>query len=143
MKSEKGASLVAIIVYILAMTIVVGSVAMITRLFYQNVDVYERRADNATEFSKFNASFLEDTQTSGIKVREIQTENENYIEFENGTRYTHIDNSIYRDKVKICSNVKSVSYFIRREYGKTILQVIISLGENGEYEKKLDYILEP
>lgn len=119
-----------------------GTIGFLTTLFYSNINVVERKSDNALEFNKFNTAFLQDTKQEGVKVRTIDETN-SYLEFENGTRYTWKENGIYRDKVKLCENVNAVSYQIKREYSKTWIEVTISFGESGEYTRTSSYILSP
>ena len=41
MKSEKGVSLVSLIIYLIAMTITVGIVARISNYFYRNINILD------------------------------------------------------------------------------------------------------
>ena len=55
MKSEKGVSLVSLIIYLIAMTIAVGIVARISNYFYRNINILDTSLTSSEEFLNFNA----------------------------------------------------------------------------------------
>lgn len=50
MKSEKGVSLVSLIIYLIAMTIAVGIVARISNYFYRNINILDTSLTSSEEF---------------------------------------------------------------------------------------------
>ena len=54
MKSEKGISLVSLIIYLLAITATVAIVTRISAYFYKNMDVTTDDTLSNSEFIKFN-----------------------------------------------------------------------------------------
>lgn len=144
MKSEKGIATVSVIIYVLAMTIVVGTIGLLTTVFYNNITLLERKADNATEYNKLNSCLIADMKTPGVKIRKIEEGNNPSIELENGTKYTFKEGSIYREKVKICTNVEQIHFSKSIEFEKTILKVEVVFGtENNTFSKTMEYTLEP
>ena len=57
MKSEKGITLVTLTVYLIAMTMVVAIVAVISRYFYTNTKTIGESVDYITEYTQFNSFF--------------------------------------------------------------------------------------
>lgn len=76
MKSEKGVSLVSLIIYLIAMTIAVGIVARISNYFYRNINILDTSLTSSEEFLNFNAYI---TKEVNIKGNEVQTIGEREI----------------------------------------------------------------
>ena len=76
MKSEKGVSLVSLIIYLIAMTITVGIVARISNYFYRNINILDTSLTSSEEFLNFNAYI---TKEVNIKGNEVQTIGEREI----------------------------------------------------------------
>ena len=60
MKSEKGITLISLIIYIVAMVIVVAIITTITGYFYGNIDNLQSRNEGAKEYTTFNSYFVND-----------------------------------------------------------------------------------
>lgn len=128
MKNQKGITMISLIIYIIALLIVIGVVATISRYFYKNVENSAEQVDPMSEYIKFNSFFSEEINSQGIQVLEAQ---ENYIVFNNGVQYTYIpeNKGIYRNKVKICRLVDDCN-FIYSENGDTnTVQVIFKVKD--------------
>lgn len=107
MKSEKGISLVSLIIYLLATTATVAIVTRISAYFYKNMDVTTDDTLSNSEFIKFNSYFTKDVNLEYNYIKEVD-EKGTYIIFEKSNhQYTFLDNAIYMDNVKICSNIDS------------------------------------
>ena len=107
MKSEKGISLVSLIIYLLAITATVAVVTRISAYFYKNMDVTTDDTLSNSEFIKFNSYFTKDVNLEYNYIKEVD-EKGTYIIFEKSNhQYTFLDNAIYMDNVKICSNIDS------------------------------------
>ena len=59
-KSNKGMSLVSLIIYLLAVIVVVGIVTRISSFFYKNVDETTEDTISNSEFIKFNTYFTKE-----------------------------------------------------------------------------------
>ena len=140
MKSEKGITLVSLSAYVLAMLMVVSTVSVITSFYYTNVIYVGDSGKNAANYEKFNTYFLKDVEEKGNKVETIGN-NGSYIEFSNGNRYTFQDNCLYFNKIRICRNVSEISFQVKPVYDKTIISVLLILGNNAEFSKTTDYVL--
>ena len=139
MKSQKGVTLVSLTIYVIAVTIIIAGAATINAYFFKNTVLVSGKVNPLTEYTKFNSSFTEEVNHSKIKVLDCQ---ENYIVFNNKVQYMFVkDNKgIYKDKVKICSNVEACKFEYKIQNGKDIVTVNIKM-ENLD-EKKIDYILK-
>lgn len=139
MKTQKGVTLITLTVYVIVMTIVVAVVAMISSYFYTNTSSLSGNMDSLTEYTKFNSFFSEEVNRENSKVLECK---ENYIVFDNGVQYTYVaeNRGIYKDKVKITSNVENCEFISKIQNGKNVVTVRLTLG--GSAEKSVDYTLK-
>lgn len=132
MKSEKGITLISLTIYVIAMTIVVGVVAIISTFFYSNMMDSSQDIDPITEYTKFNSFFSDEVNHSNIKVLECSTttDGQNYIVFDNGIQYTFIpeNKGIYRNQVKIASGVDNCTFTRNIKNGKDVVEVIFEAG---------------
>ena len=132
MKSEKGITLISLIIYVIALTIVIGIIAVISGYFYKNIATTSENIEPMVEYTKFNSFFSEEVNYRGIEVLDCQsTTGDNgkietsYIVFDNGVQYTYISENkgIYRNKVKIARGVEECSFEYKVEEGKDIVNV--------------------
>ena len=132
MKSEKGITLISLIIYVIALTIVVGIIAVISGYFYDNIDTSSEDIEPMVEYTKFNSFFSEEVNYVGIKVLDFNTtKNEqgkvdtSYIVFDNGVQYTFIaeNKGIYRNKVKIARGIDECTFDYNIEDKKNIVYV--------------------
>ena len=126
MKSEKGVSLVSLIIYLIAMTITVGIVARISNYFYRNINILDTSLTSSEEFLNFNAYI---TKEVNIKGNEVQTIGEREISSGRMKYLIFINNEIYLNQVKICSNLKLEEI----EYKNKILAITLYLQGNTTY----------
>ena len=76
MKSQKGVTLVALVIYIIVFTIVISILSVISSFFFSNVNFVKEQANYAPEFNKFNMFFIQD-----VKNNKNVTVNNNTVEF--------------------------------------------------------------
>lgn len=107
MKSEKGVSLVSLIIYLIAMTTVVTIVARISTYFYKNVNFVDSNLENNEQFIKFNAFITKDINIQNNLVSEVGDNGEYIIFKKTNNQYTFKDGAIYLNKTKICANVNT------------------------------------
>lgn len=134
MKSEKGITLISLIVYLIAMVIVVATVTVISGFFYKNTKGLSENIDPISEYTKFNTFFSEEVNKENIKVLDCdtnQTTKESYIVFDNGVQYTFIkeNKGIYRNKVKICREVENCNFTYEIKNGKAVVSVYFTAGD--------------
>ncbi len=137
-KSEKGITLTALIIYMLVLVIVISALTLIVSNAMKNSTYISERGKYMAELNKFNVIFLADckTNTDTISVTDTQ------IEFESGVKYTFKDNGIYRDDLKVCNTVTNCNFEKLVENNKNILKVSIQLDKNEELATTTDYVLK-
>lgn len=144
MKSQKGVTLIALVIYVIVLTIVVSILAMISSFFFSNVNFVKEQANYAPEFNKFNMFFIQD-----VKQNKNLTITGNVVKFEDGTEYTfNLDQkAIYRNGKAIAKNVQAAVFTTTtetiRNTTKNIVNVNIAIGNTGAlFTKEIDYVLK-
>lgn len=149
MKNEKGITLATLIIYVILMTFIVSAIASITSSFYSNMNEFDKNSESAVDFSKFNMYFIRDIKRENVSIAKV---GEDYIilsygEDINGTEseiektmnveYSVQNNTLYRNKVKICDDVNNIN-IVTNENNNTI-KVNLTIGD---YNKSTIYALE-
>lgn len=138
MKSEKGITLISLTIYVIVLAIVIGVMAIISTFFYKNVSDDKFNVNPLTQYTAFNSYFSEEVNHENIKILECK---ENYIVFDNGVQYSYIpeNKGIYRNKVKIASNIEKCTFERKIKNGKNVVEVQINAGKD---DKKTVYTLK-
>lgn len=139
MKSEKGVTLISLTIYIIAMTIVIGVISLVSTFFYKNTKSASNQIDPMTEYTKFTNFFTEEINHKGIKILECK---DNYVVFDDSVQYTYVaeNRGIYRNKVKICSEVEKCRFERKIKNGKEVVGVTIQMKDREE--RTVDYTLK-
>ena len=141
MKSDKGVTLIALVIYIAVFTIVVSTMGLLSSYFYNNMHLIKDDASYVVEYNKFNMFFIQD-----VKHNSTATIENNVIRFEDGTIYEYKSNSIYRNDKEIAANVKSATFNLKtykvKNTTKNLILVNLNIGEGEkEYQKEIEYVL--
>ena len=110
MKSEKGVTLLVLVIYVLIFSIVMGILANLSSYIYGNLKYVNDNSIDVSEFNKFNTYFIKNVK-SNKDAKVNNTTNGIQIIFEDGDIYEYITNekSIYKNKQKIAKNIKSLT----------------------------------
>ncbi len=138
MKSQKGITLTSLVVYVIGLALVVGIMAVITTNFYKNVNNNISSIDPINEYTKFNSYFTNEVNQYNIKVLDCnQTDEQNYIVFDNGVQYTFVkqNKGIYQNKIKICKDVEECTFSTGIKNGNDIVTINMKIGDK-EYQNE-------
>ena len=141
MKSEKGITLISILIYVIAMIIIVAIMTSLTGYFYNNIDIDTESQDANKQYTKFNSFFTEEINKSENIVIESNTESENpYIIFSDKNQYTFIkqNKAIYFNNIKIATNIEECTFETKIKNGKSI--IIVKIKAN-DFTKTTEYTL--
>lgn len=143
MKKEQGITLISLIIYILLMTFVVGAVAIITSSFRSNLNELDNSTESIVSFSKFNMYFLKDIKRNEIDIEEYYDDYLilSYLDENQNSRlnveYSNQNNSLYRNKIKICDNVKNMQITVDDRNNTITIEL-----EIDQYKKATTYAIE-
>ncbi|MCI8272510.1 MAG: hypothetical protein HFJ55_00300 [Clostridia bacterium] len=120
MKSERGATITSIIIYVIALTVVVVIVGRITTYFYKNVNQLNINTEANIEYTKFSSYITDEINIKENYVKIYQGEVEQTGNVQTGDRivflktenqYVCTSNSVYlvreNKKVKVVRKVNN------------------------------------
>ncbi len=142
MKSERGITLTALILYVVVAMVTVTAIAGFTSLFVSNMNEVKEQEKYAPEFNKFSMFFIGDIKNN--KTAEVTT---TQVTFEDGTiyEYRESEKAVYRNDTKITEKVDSFSFVSTTEQvsstTKQIINVKMSIGEKVNLKNGIDYTL--
>lgn len=127
MKSQKGITLISLTIYVFAMIVVVGIIAVVSGTFMKSLQDANFYNDPIAEYTAFNSYFTEEVNKKGVQVTDCQ---DDYIVFDNSVQYSFISENrgIYRNQVKICWDIDSCKFSQTEENGKKIITVEFKAG---------------
>lgn len=142
MKNNKGITLISLIVYVIAMTIVVSIISTITSFFYKNINVEDIETDTTTQFTKFSSIFTNEINMENNIVIDYKTYTENdskisYIIFSSGNQYTFKaeNKAVYKNNIKICENIDDCDFsseFVNSKYSVRVNFKTRSIDMTGD-----------
>lgn len=145
MKSEKGITLMSLILYVILLVLVVSMLSIMSDLFFSNTEILTNNSKYIAELNKFNMYFIEDVKNNN----DIYKIENNKIIFEDGTIYTYNaspDNGIYRNKVKICDNIEFCKFSAKQQKtnntNKKIINVQMIIESPKVFYTNNDYTLK-
>lgn len=143
MKSEKGITLISVIIYLFAMVMALTIVGLITSFFFENIYEIKDMGELTSEYNKFNIFFIEDMKNSyAVNYENIGENSKIQFSPEVGSKDTIIysinGGSIYRDSVKIADNISNFKVI---NYNKNSIEVKVTLADTEETEFCIKYYL--
>ena len=136
MKSEKGISLISLIIYLIAFTTTVAIVANVSNYFYKNLTQSGNSLKTNEQLLKLNSYLTKEINIRGNVIESIgeeqvsSTQKMNYIIFANTqNQYSFINGEIYFNKTKICSDINTCNF----EYNNDVLTVRITVNGNNTF----------
>ena len=131
MKSEKGITLISLIIYVIAMLITVTIITVVTSYFYKNVDVTSEKYTYFSEFTRISSYLSEEANIPKNKILEISPESDHqvYMALSSGNQYTYIpaNQAIYQNNIKIASGVEQCSFSEDLQNGKSIIKITVTI----------------
>ncbi len=130
MKSEKGVTLSSLIIYVIAMSIIVGTVAAITSYFYENINGLTSRTEASKQYTEFNSYFVNEVnkKDNSVLTELLNTETKDIIVFSSGNQFKFDKNGIYFNKIKICKDVTSCTF----EYDEPTNKITVTIQIKGK-----------
>ena len=119
MKSQKGVTMMSLVVYVASFLAVTGVIATITTFFYNNIGTVNTNIGSNAYYNKLNLFLVNETKKRNNRIINW---GDDYIYFNDGyetNRFIYLEGMVYFNKVAIC---KSVSEF----------KIIRETSDNGE-----------
>lgn len=141
MKSNRGVTLTSLIIYIIGLSIVIGTLSIVSRYFYKNINKVALNQTAQEEYSKLLSYLTKDVNDENIILIQSGVNDLDCIifKFKDGTehQYMYYDSVIYyisvdnanEKKIVLCSDVSEPSEEI---FKFTDGKIEIKLNINGE-----------
>ena len=136
MKSEKGITMVSLIIYVIAMLITVTIITVVTSYFTKNIDVSTEKYTYYAEFTKFETYFSEEVNKENNHILEVgettvDNKTQKYIALSSGNQYTYIpeNKAIYQNNVEITSGVENCTFTEKFVNGKEAVEISITIQD--------------
>lgn len=143
MRSQKGITLVSLIIYLVALIFVISTLSIASNFFFSNKSYLFNESRYIAEYNKFNMYFIEDVKNNKKAVVE---QNGNEIIFEDGTVYSFVgeqDRGVYRNKVKICTNISNCVFSISTLTVNNVKKKIVNVNmEIDGFKAENEYVLK-
>lgn len=137
MKSNKGITLTSLVIYVIAMSIVVATLGILTSYFYNNVDELDADTNSAITYTEFNTYFSKEINTKENYPLLIDGTSEYIVFSKTGNQYTFKNKAIYQNQVKICNNIEECTFESSKTDESTeivdLVKVYIKTAGNLEY----------
>lgn len=155
LKNQKGITLLSLVVYMIVILGVLGILATVNNFLYGNMQVIRSAAQNSSEFDKFNYNFLKDVQTNSEAMYATDDNTVtspssgviyHTVVFANSTSYKYNanDHGIYKNGVKIVSDVTKFEISTTQSGGKNVIYVALVIGNDSKsaFSKTMNYTLK-
>lgn len=143
MNSNKGITMVSLVIYIVVASIIIGTMAMVSSFFFSNTKLIKDQERYAVEYNKFNMFFIKDVKNN----KNVKVEG-NQVVFEDGTIYIYNEQeqAIYRNDTKIAEEIISASFstdiYVVENTTKNLVRANLSIGKNYNFDKEIEYVLK-
>lgn len=151
MKSNKGVTLISLIIYVIGLTTVVTLMMMFTRYFNRNLSEITIKQQAGEEHGKLLAYITKDTNNKNLVYAKSNVDSKDclILKFEDGTEHQYIvcDNNIFfiskynleEKKILLCKNVEYDSEKIFSYSEKTLILDYIGDGNKFYNAINLDF----
>ena len=154
MKSQKGMTMISLILYVASFFIITTTIAGITTFFYNNVEILDTSIGSNSQYNKFNLYFLNqckkdgnelfawfDFETSENNISRLDTANQStitsgskkFVTFKdlqgnkNSFIYDKTNEDLYYNYIKICEDVEDFKIKVDESTGKIVLKILIKI----------------
>jgi hypothetical protein len=141
-KSQKGITMISLIIYIASFLAVTGVVAIITTFFYNNIKIINTDLGSSAYYNKLNLYMVNEAKKPGNQILKYESTSNriagsavssdiNYITFQdgNGEKNTFLKdgNILYYNKIVLCKNVSEFDITIDESNGNKLISIYINI----------------
>ena len=156
MKSQKGVTMISLILYVASFLVITTVVAGITTFFYNNVEILDAKIGSNSQYNKINLYILNECKKTGaslfawqntsveanldtpsnknklsVDIKDLATET--FITFKdsdgnkNSFIYVEEEKNLYYNSIKLGEDIEDFKFKIDYSSGKTVLKVYINI----------------
>ena len=140
MKNQSGLTIISLLIYIIVLTVVIGTLATVQKYFYRNIDETQISSQTSEEHARF-VTYLTDDINSG-KIEDVEVSSDYTRLFLNdysAIEYRVQNNTIYKivilnkkvDKIiPLCKNIQTSNFTFNEGVLTTTLNINGSIKTN-------------
>ena len=140
-KSTNGITLVSLVIYVVIMLMLVAIIAVFKNNIDKNLDSIGEYTSLVPIIDEVHMYMLGEVNIENNKVLKRNSSG-SYIEFSSGNTYMFSDGSLYKNSVKILSDIRGGSFQVGTENNNEVLYVNLNLGDELQ-NKQLKYVMNP
>ena len=135
MKSQKGITMLSLVIYVASFLAVTGVVAAITTFFFFFIKVINTDMGSSSYYNKLNLYMANETKKAGNEVYKYDTTDlsagSKYITFKdasnNKNTFVQEGNILYYNKIALCRNVSDFKVKVDSSQGKQVVNVFVEI----------------
>lgn len=145
MKSQKGITMISLILYVASFVAVTAVVAGITTFFYSNMQVMDTSIGTNSSYNRLNLYLVNECKKSGSelfawksgenkdvnRLTNASLATDDFITFIDGdgnkNSIIYNSNNIYYNSIKICENVDTFQVSVDKSTGKDVLDILVNI----------------
>lgn len=152
MKSQKGVTMLSLILYVASFLTVTAVVAGITTFFYNNIEILDTKIGSNSQYNKINLYMLNECKKQGSSLYAWQNTSaesglptnknkltngtsatQTFITFQdadgnkNSFVYVKSEKNLYYNSIKLGEDIEDFKFKIDYDTGKTVLKVFINI----------------
>jgi hypothetical protein len=141
-KSQKGITMLSLVIYVASFLAVTGVVAVITTFFYNNIKIINTDMGSSAYYNKLNLYMANETKKAGNQILKYESTDDridessvptdvNYITFQNGNgeknTFLKVGSILYYNKIVLCKNVSDFTIRTDESNGNKIIKIYINI----------------
>ena len=133
-KSQKGITMLSLVIYVACFVIIASIIGAITAFFYNNTELLSSEAYSATEYNKLNIYLVNESEEVGNSFVDFDNTGSLYkLTFSNGNVYTFDteNNLLYFNKICLCEDVQDLQVTTDYTTGKEVIKVKINFSNKS------------
>lgn len=138
-RNTKGITLVSLVIYVVIMLMLIAIIAVFKNNIDKNIDSMGEYTSLVPQINKVHMYMLGEVNIKDNKVLKRNSSG-SYIEFSSGNSYMFSDGSLYKNSVKVLSDIIGGSFQVKTENNNEVLYVNLSLDDKLQ-NKQLKYII--
>lgn len=138
-RNTKGITLVSLVIYVVIMLMLIAIIAVFKNNIDENIDSMGEYTSLVPKINKVHMYMLDEVNMKDNKVLKRDSSG-SYIEFSSGNSYMFSDGNLYKNSVKVLSDIIGGSFQVETENNNEVLYVNLSLGDELQ-DKQLKYVM--
>ena len=150
MKSQKGITMLSLILYVASFFAITTVVAGITTFFYSNMKIMDTNIGSNSSYNKFNLYMLNECKKANVslyawkdieastgetsRLKDSSVIDNSFITFlnsdgeKNSFIYDKDNGNLYYNSIKLCENVEDFQIILDNTTGKDVLKIFIKIS---------------